>query len=463
MSSKLSSQISDSGAGPLNGTNSSDIASNKNLVKNLSKERKLDKISHYSSCQEENCKCNGFKPKESKDECKTCTHDQSSHIRQFSEHTIAQIDRTFLTVLDIESLFGLIIKEEDAETKQIYYFLFKLLRKSVLCQSEMSVEGHLGKPPFEQPSITKSVLNFIFSKYEKSGELELQNMFEASKLFLYCFNMWKFESPSIFSKRHLFESQKKLALYKLNYTRWMCYNFVPSFCECLEKYETIAVFGVTFLGLVFPVIKKEIQEKFVREKDKVPVEKRVIFSTYLPRFLNCLEQELAQENSEIWKQNVSFSNSVYEAEIYNMLKGENLNVPYFESFKPKPSTDKVTRRRAHEISEKRKLEEKECDKSKKHKSEGDAPDLLVKELVGEVEAETAESNEAALFSAMASRDETARNEQKRGLIEFHVINNRLDVDPDDKILIWLLMVKNVFSHQLPRMPREYITRLVFDP
>lgn len=40
-------------------------------------------------------------------------------------------------------------------------------------------------------------------------------------------------------------------------------------------------------------------------------------------------------------------------------------------------------------------------------------------------------------------------------------------DPSPKItdqtLLWLLMVKNVFSHQLPRMPREYITRLVFDP
>lgn len=447
----------------MNGTNSSETVASKSLIKNLSKERKLDKISHYTTCQEDNCKCNGFKQNESKTECKTCAHDQSCHIRQFNDHTMAQIDRIFLTVLDIETLFGLIIKEDDAETKQIYYFLFKLLRRGVLCQSETSVEGHLGKPPFEEPSITKSVLNFIFSKYQKSGELELQNMFEASKIFLYCFNMWKFESPSMFSKRHTFESQKKLALYKLNYTRWICYNFVPSFCECLEKYETIAIFGVTFLGLVFPVIKEEIQEKFVREKDKVPGEKRLIFSTYLPRFLHSLEKELAEENSEIWKQNVSHSNSVYESEIYNMLKGENLNVPYFESFKAKPNSDKVTRRRAHEISEKRKLEEKECEKSKKHKSEGDASDLLVKELVCQVEAETAESNEAALFSAIASRDETARNEQKRGLIEFHVINNRLDVNPDDKILIWLLMVKNVFSHQLPRMPREYITRLVFDP
>jgi len=30
-------------------------------------------------------------------------------------------------------------------------------------------------------------------------------------------------------------------------------------------------------------------------------------------------------------------------------------------------------------------------------------------------------------------------------------------------MLWLIALQNVFSHQLPRMPKEYITRLVFDP
>lgn len=29
--------------------------------------------------------------------------------------------------------------------------------------------------------------------------------------------------------------------------------------------------------------------------------------------------------------------------------------------------------------------------------------------------------------------------------------------------MWLIGLQNVFSHQLPRMPKEYISRLVFDP
>jgi len=62
-----------------------------------------------------------------------------------------------------------------------------------------------------------------------------------------------------------------------------------------------------------------------------------------------------------------------------------------------------------------------------------------------------------------ARDEAARLEEKRGIIEFHVINNALDHEPTDQILLWLVGLQNVFSHQLPRMPKEYITRIVFDP
>lgn len=174
------------------------------------------------------------------------------------------------------------------------------------------MEAHLGRPPFEEPSITKAVINFLFVKYGKSGDLELQCMFEASKLFLCCLNMWKFETPACFSKRaaataaamsvtlnnhhhnnNLDEShettsaqleQKLIALYKLNYTRWMCYNYVPSFCDSLEKYETIMIFGVSFLRLVFALVKQEIETRFVFEKEKIPAEKRALFSMYLPRF-----------------------------------------------------------------------------------------------------------------------------------------------------------------------------------
>ncbi len=54
------------------------------------------------------------------------------------------------------------------------------------------------------------------------------------------------------------------------------------------------------------------------------------------------------------------------------------------------SGQKVTRRVAHEICEKRKLEEQEIELSKRVKTEGDVNELIIKELVQVVEAELAD-------------------------------------------------------------------------
>jgi hypothetical protein len=53
------------------------------------------------------------------------------------------------------------------------------------------------------------------------------------------------------------------------------------------------------------------------------------------------------------------------------------------------ATQKVTRRRVHEITEKRKQEEQESESHKKVKTEGDAPESLIKQLVKQVESEQA--------------------------------------------------------------------------
>lgn len=49
-------------------------------------------------------------------------------------------------------------------------------------------------------------------------------------------------------------------------------------------------------------------------------------------------------------------------------------------------------------------------------------------------------------------------EEKKGKIEFRVVNS--DNDPENMIV--LTGLKNIFQKQLPKMPKEYIARLVFD-
>ena len=57
--------------------------------------------------------------------------------------TVSELDRLLGLVVDVENLFMCVHKEEDGDTKQVYYFLFKLLRKSILQASKPTVEGPL--------------------------------------------------------------------------------------------------------------------------------------------------------------------------------------------------------------------------------------------------------------------------------------------------------------------------------
>jgi len=57
-----------------------------------------------------------------------------------------------------------------------------------------------------------------------------------------------------------------------------------------------------------------------------------------------------------------------------------------------------------------------------------------------------------------SRGEKARQDEAAGVIEFRVIEN----DGKKDSLILLTGAKNIFQKQLPKMPKEYITRLVYD-
>jgi len=57
-----------------------------------------------------------------------------------------------------------------------------------------------------------------------------------------------------------------------------------------------------------------------------------------------------------------------------------------------------------------------------------------------------------------SRDESAKKEEDGGMLAFRVITN----DGTPEHCMHLITLKNIFSRQLPKMPKEYIVRLVFD-
>ncbi|XP_074659125.1 histone acetyltransferase KAT2A-like isoform X2 [Tubulanus polymorphus] len=509
------------------------IAQKKAQFRNFPRTKKLEKLAVYSSCKTDSCKCNGWKnpnpaptttpPRVDSsstqpaanlsDPCR-CAHTLGSHVSHLEDTDDDELNRLMGIVVDVENLFLCVHKEEDADTKQVYFYLFKLLRKCILNMSKPTVEGSLGNPPFEKPSIAKGVTNFVLYKFGHLNQKEWQTMYDLAKMFLHCLNHWKLETPSARKQQQTDDA----STYKVNYTRWVCYCHVPTFCDGLPRYETTLIFGRTLLRSVFQTMRRQLLDKFRAEKDKMPPEKRTLVLTHFPRFLSMLEEEVYGGNSPIW--DPEFTHNPPSVATATMLTDDasppgvsglnrfqtslpscggavaaggggasnNGSVDGFTSINVTPGLINATRASkssepgsspsstaaaaAAAGSEKRKLtvddDESTADgdesTSKRRKIDGDLTFETVKELVSTVtDPEKMLGPETSIFCAHAARDEAARIEEKRGAIGFHVISNSLSQRPSKQTMLWLIEMQNVYSHQLPRMPKEYITRLVFDP
>lgn len=186
------------------GANLQKILQRKAQVKSLSMEKKKEKVAMYSSCKSQEgglldpCKCAGWKnptipgkgsgtvgggsgdkdgasqngdnSSSGKDgsvatvtggsidpttPCRVCSHSLRDHITHLENVSEDELNRLLAIVVDLENLFIVVNAEEDPDTKQVYYYLFKLLRKSIVMLSKPIVEGPLGQPPFEEVNITK--------------------------------------------------------------------------------------------------------------------------------------------------------------------------------------------------------------------------------------------------------------------------------------------------------------------
>uniref|UniRef100_F6RUG3 Histone acetyltransferase n=1 Tax=Ornithorhynchus anatinus TaxID=9258 RepID=F6RUG3_ORNAN len=460
-------------------------------VRGLPRAKKLEKLGVFSACKaNDSCKCNGWKnpnpptaprmdlqqPAANLSEaCRSCGHALADHVSHLENVSEDEISRLLGMVVDVENLFMSVHKEEDTDTKQVYFYLFKLLRKCILQMTRPVVEGSLGSPPFEKPNIEQGVLNFVQYKFSHLAPKERQTMYELSKMFLLCLNYWKLETPAQFRQRSQAED---VAAYKVNYTRWLCYCHVPQSCDSLPRYETTHVFGRGLLKSIFTVTRRQLLEKFRVEKDKLVPEKRTLILTHFPKFLSMLEEEIYGENSPIWAAGFTlpaaegtqlgpqpaavsatavpttplFSSSLGGGSSNGGCAGSSLSARDTGAAEPLPG-------------EKRKPQDSlTLEDAKRLRVTGDIPMELVNEVMLTVTDPAAMLGpETSLLSANAARDETARLEERRGIIEFHVIGNSLAPKASRRLLLWLVGLQNVFSHQLPRMPKEYIARLVFDP
>uniref|UniRef100_A0A8C7N0G9 histone acetyltransferase n=1 Tax=Oncorhynchus kisutch TaxID=8019 RepID=A0A8C7N0G9_ONCKI len=417
------------------------------------------------------CKCNGWKsqnppptpPRTDQqpntvnllEPCRSCSHTLGDHVTHLENVSEEEMNRLLGIVLDVEYLYTCVHKEEDADTKQVYFSLFKLLRKCILQMGKPVVEAQ-ESPPFEKPSIEQGVNNFVQYKFSHLPSKERQTIVELAKMFLNQINYWQLETPS---QRRQRAPADDAAGYKVNYTRWLCYCNVPQFCDSLPRYEMTQIFGRTLLGSVFTVMRKQLLEQARQEKDTLPPEKRTLILTHFPKFLSMLEEEVYSHSSPIWSEDFLVGSTGGQIQIHTVISAPPVARPLYYSTSPvsvDPSSCGGQKRKPSEPIP--------HDETKKLRIVGDIPMELINEVMATITDPTSMLGpETSLLSAHSARDEAARLEERRGVIEFHVIGNSLNQKPNKRILMWLVGLQNVFSHQLPRMPKEYITRLVFDP
>uniref|UniRef100_A0A671V316 histone acetyltransferase n=1 Tax=Sparus aurata TaxID=8175 RepID=A0A671V316_SPAAU len=419
------------------------IAVKKAQLRSSPRPKKLEKLGVYSSCKAEGaCKCNGWKSQNPpptpprtdqqsntvnlQEPCRSCSHTLGDHVTHLENVSEEEMNRLLGIVLDVEYLYTCVHKEEDADTKQVYFSLFK------------------------------GVNNFVQYKFSHLPSKERQTIMELAKMFLNQINYWQLETPS---QRRQRVPNDDAAGYKANYTRWLCYCNVPQFCDSLPRYETTQIFGRTLLRSVFTVMRKQLLEQARQEKDKLPPEKRTLILTHFPKFLSMLEEEVYSHSSPIWSQDFLAGASGGQIPIHTG------NTHPLRHTLPQPcnDVDHLPLCPCTLVGEKRKPSEPlPHEENKRPRVVGDIPMDLINEVMSTI-ADPAAIPETSLLSAHSARDEAARLEERRGVIEFHVIGNSLNQKPNKRILMWLVGLQNVFSHQLPRMPKEYITRLVFDP
>lgn len=463
-------------------TNLQRIQYRKKQVFGWSFNKKLLKLGVYSACQCPGCDCNGWKTMEApmktmrldtfplasfSDPCRYCTHTLEDHYNHLKNCTLPEINKLLAAVVDVENLYMSMLRESDPETKKIYFYLFKLLRKSILTRVTPVIEPALGKPPFEQPSIAKAITNFVLYKFRHLPRGDWQTMYDLAKMFLHCFNHWSFDSPAR-RKSHT-NTPEELATYQTNFTRWLVFCHVPAFCDTLEHFETSLVFGRTLLRAVFKSVCRQLMDKCHGEREKMPLEKRILVLTHFPRFLALLEEEIFNEASPIWDINFkqvppahlqqSYDTKARRGEFERVLPAAGEYKDGYATVSISGGTIKQDLKRACDPG----VPSGAAKRRRVGGEEDDVPERTVAEVVATITDPAYMAGPDALFQMQAPRDEAAKNEEKRKLIEFHVIGNSLTGPVNKQTMLWLIGLHNVFSHQLPEMTKEYISQLVFDP
>lgn len=189
----------------------------------------------------------------------------------------------------------------------------------------------------------------------------------------------------------------------------------------------------------------------------MPVEKRAMFAQ-LPKFLETLKQEIVNEDSPIW-------DATFKPPLGQLLNQQRKREKDSVAGGPSSSSSSAAGNAAAAHS--KKYGEPSSKKYKRESADAnqdqDLTDEMVVKAIKRINETNCANNLELVLAVNVPRDEAAKLEEQRREIEFHIVGNSLTRPVSKQSMLWLLGLHSVFAHQLTRMPREYISQLVFDP
>lgn len=183
-----------------------------------------------------------------------------------------------------------------------------------------------------------------------------------------------------------------------------------------------------------------------------------------------LETEIYSDNSPIWDPDYKQIPPTYLQSALESKANQTRRTGEFEKVTVPPNDkDNYTTINISpgikKIHEKRSHSEGRSDVKRRKNEEifEDLSEETVAEIVATINDPNYMCGPDAVFPPNPPRDETAKIEESRKIIEFHIVGNSLTQPVSKQSMLLLIGLHNVFSHQLPKMPKEYISQLVFDP
>lgn len=423
----------------------------------LSRHEKLVKLSSKSSCQVSTCQCNGWRGRrDNRLMSSTCTksgcsHPLSSHVSHLENAKDEQLNTLLGLIFDLDNLLVTVNKdlkkpniERNYVQEDTYGAVYHELRNFVYPGSCITLEKLFGTPPFENPNIVKALMNFNMYKFGHDSS-QLKIALKISKFLTKHFDIWNWISPKELPHCKTFQHRKN---YEFYYQRYLVFCLLPKYLHSIApSFKMSLIFGQDILKYTLKAFRMHLTDWCHASAPKWSNHRKHFCMSYLPKYMNLLEEEVYAVHSPIW--DLHFKDS----DLKKIILTDSLDSGLDET---KEADHKDRRKKDKHPNEDMSMKPNEKHSIEDALSEDKIIDILKNVQSGPITY----SKEFGLETG--PRGHQARTEEEHGIIRFVVIGNSLDSRVEKSTMLWLMQLRNLFRTQLPRMPVRYITRLVFD-